>query len=135
MVIYIPKSETLDSWSEIITVETIPHYPAMLEFYLRKHKIAIEMLFTSTELRRSEIKMCDENGTQVGYAHYRTPHYVVKSQEVDENFMECMGMKLLQGEDDLYRVAYNIKYPPSDSHEPIEEKIHHLLESCAILHP
>ena len=133
MVEFIPQDETLDAWTEILTVETLPRQPQMLDFYLRRHKIAIETLFTSAELARSEISLSEENGIHVGYAHYRTPHYQVESQSVDDTFMECMGMKLVQGKNSLYRIAYNIKYPKGAPHLPIEEKIQTFLDRCSII--
>jgi len=41
-------------------------------------------------------------------------------------------MKVVQGKNNLYRVAYNIKYPQATSHLPIEEKIEQFLESCKL---
>lgn len=135
MVEYIPQNETLEAWNEIITVEVIPHQTGMLDFYLRKHKIAIDMLFSASEIFRSEVAFTEEKGTKVGYAHYRNPHYLVETQAVDNNFTESMGMKVVQGKNDLFRVAYNIKYPEDASPLPFEEKIQSFLESCEVISP
>ena len=92
----------------------------------------MEMLFSTSELTHSESYSREENGIKVGYAHYRSPHYIVESQTVDHFFFECMGMKVIQGKNTLYRVAYNIKYPHETSHLPIEEKIEQFLTRCII---
>ena len=49
MVEYLPQNESADAWTEIITIEAIPRQAGMLDFYLRKHKIAIELLFSRAE--------------------------------------------------------------------------------------
>lgn len=133
MVEYIPQGEALESWTEIITVETLPKQIGMLEFYLRKHKIAIETVFMREELSRSEISTSEENSVPIGFAHYRNPHFQVATQTVDNNYTECMGMKVVQGKYHLYRVAYNIKFPKDSPHKPIEDKIETYLASCKIL--
>jgi len=91
MVEYIPENETLEAWNEIITVETIPRQVEMLDFYLRKHKLAMEMLFSTSELTHSESYSSEETGIKVGYAHYRSPHYLVESQTVDHFFFGVHG--------------------------------------------
>ena len=127
------QNESLEAWTEIITVEYLPRYPDMLDFYLRKHKIAIESLFSANELDRSEITSHQEKGTLMGHAHYRHPHYKVQTQDIDPHFKESMGMKLIQGKTTLYRIAYNIKYPKDTSHSPWEEKIQAFLDRCLIV--
>ena len=127
------QKESLAAWTQIITVESIPRHPGMLDFYLRKHKIAIESLFSASELERCVITSHQDNGILVGHAYYRNPHYRVQSQDIDPLFKESMGMKLIQGDMNLYRITYNIKYPKSSSPSQWEEKIQDFLDSCRIL--
>lgn len=129
------QNESLETWTQIIILESILRYPGMLDFYLRKHKIAIESLFSSSELDRCESSSHQENGILIGHAHYRHPHYRVQSQDVDPLFKESMGMKLIQGDTNLYRITYNIKYPKNSSPSKWEEKIQTFLDSCRVVLP
>lgn len=135
---FIPHNETINYWSELITICQSTELLDAHEF-IKTFKNVIEetQSLESYPNYTSYIRCGLERGIKVGY--YVSEHPSINPHQIGiqaPRYMELLKVKTVQAEDRVWVIQYSLRYNPmtitEDQRDELVEKMHSFFKTCKV---
>ncbi len=135
---FIPHQETLNYWSELITICQSSDLLDAHEF-IKTFKNVIEetQSLESYPNYTSYIRCGLERGIKVGY--YISEHPSINPHQIGiqaPRYMELLKVKTVQADDRVWVIQYALRYDPmaitDEQHDELFQKVHDFFKTCKV---